>query len=122
MNLGDDVSTAINVDIEHPFLSSDRKFNSINCHIPQINKAQRQVHLYSKDDYDSFNQKLADIVWNALLCINDIKRNCEGQKIYRTLLHKYITVKYIKPSQKHRGRNKIQINREITKKQRSQLI
>lgn len=96
MNLDDDVSTAINVDIEHPFLSSDRKFNSINCHIPQINKAQRKVYLYSKDDYDSFNQKLADIVWNSLLYINDIKRNCEGQKnisnitpqIYNCKVHK----------------------------------
>lgn len=98
-----DISTLIVVDAEHLFVSSDHEIVhlTINWPIPKINKAvRRKVYLYSKGEYDSFNQELANIALDGLLCINDIEMNCARFKIiYRTLLDKYISVKYINQRQ-----------------------
>lgn len=99
-----DIVTLIAVHAEHLFGSSDHEivYLTINWPIPKINKAVRcKVYLYSKAEYDSFNQGLANIALDALLCTNDIEMNWgRFQIIYRTLLDKYIPAKYIKRKDK----------------------
>lgn len=100
------VLTVIDVNVKHPFASSDHKIVhlTINCPVHKINKEQLKVYLYIKGDCESFNQELATMLWD------EMETNLDRFKRKNALLDKYTLDKYIKLNQTESSFDQTPIN------------
>ena len=98
-----DPTTVQNFEILPPFGNSDHNIVLIElkCMIPRVNRADRKIYLYSKGNFDDFNEHVNSIDWDQVLKYKNVNDNWEVFKeTYQGLLDEHIPSKMVKPGQR----------------------
>ena len=96
----------LNCYVDEPFSTSDHNvvFLEVDCAVPRITRAPRKVYLYSRGDYEAFNQQIVDDDWSFIRLTRDMEVIwCQFKSKLDNLMDTHIPFKYVKPG----ARNKV---------------
>ena len=93
------------VSVQPPFSTSDHSSvcAHVTCPVPRISRGPRKVYLYSKGDYNSFNNALGDVDWDSALSSRNIEENWSVYTdTYQSLVDLYVPHKMVRPGDRHK--------------------
>ncbi len=88
-----------NVQVEEPFSTSDHRRTDVTLKVvvPRIESAPRKIYLYSKGDYETFNNQVKRIKWQSILKNKSVNHQWSiFKKVYYNMREKYVPHKFVK--------------------------
>ncbi len=93
------------VSVEEPFSTSDHRRTDVvlKLRVPRIEVSPRKVYLYSKGDYEGFNEEVRNTNWERTFQNKSVNQQwCTYKQEYYRLRDKYVPHKLVKPNQRQK--------------------